>query len=150
MMLPTTARNCLLATTPGMSFREKDFFLKVEDHTLANLVPVSGGANDSLKSAEAIFQGANGSLLGVSSFVGPEGKKSPLHLAVAGTTGGGKSVGMIELLTQTATRRDFTCIFDNGMSYGAFVKVIDPKPARSSWSPTGLNPSTILIQKTGR
>ena len=86
MMLPTTARNCFLATTPGMSFREKDFFLKVEDHTLANLVPISGGANDSLKKAEAIFHGSNGALLGISTFAGPKDNQFPLHTAVGGMT----------------------------------------------------------------
>ena len=70
MMLPTTARNCFLATIPGMPFRENDFFLKTEDHTLANLLPISGGSNDSLQNTEAIFHGTNGSLLGVSTFAG--------------------------------------------------------------------------------
>lgn len=149
MMLPTTARDCFLATTPGMSFREKDFFLKVEDHTLANLVPVAGGSNDSLKDAEAIFQGPNGSLLGVSTFVGAQGNQTPLHMAVAGTTGGGKSVGMIELLTQTVKASDFTCIFDNGLSYGTFVRVFDPD-ARTLILETNGNESLNYLDTRGK
>jgi len=56
MALPTSCRNFFFASLPGASHREKAYWHLVDDHTVANLLPICGDSPESLKNAEALYQ----------------------------------------------------------------------------------------------
>jgi hypothetical protein len=133
MSLPTTARDVFFAGMPGKLPQEQDFHLKVEGHTARNLLPIIGGVNGSLMEADALFHGNNGSVFGASIFQGD----SPLHSFVCGMTGSGKSVFVMELLTQTEPEIEFTVIIDDGLSDGCYVEVPYPEAKTLIIEPNG-------------
>ncbi|MCB1095338.1 MAG: hypothetical protein KDN22_07130, partial [Verrucomicrobiae bacterium] len=124
---PPTARNFYLATMPGWTRDPYDeFSLYLEDHNLANLLPVSSTPTGLLKDAEAIYPGTNGNLIGIKTFVGQD--SSPQHALVAGMTGAGKSLLLSDLLLQTEPFYGFTAIVDDGMSHAPYIRSVSDQP----------------------
>ena len=122
--LPTSARNYFRCAFPGWVFDSCiDFFHKIEDAPLANLIPLSG--SPPLGHSEALYDGASGNIIGVNTFQGPAGSESPQHAVILGRTGSGKSAFVVDLLTQTDVCVDHTFIVDNGLSYQAFAQTLD-------------------------
>jgi hypothetical protein len=67
--LPTSKRNYFYASLPGWCWdKYDDFSHYIEDANLANLLPVSATPTGDLAEAEAIYDGANGNLVGVKTF----------------------------------------------------------------------------------
>ena len=96
--LPTTAKKLFFSTWPGWtgtSYRHRDLY--AEDRYLADLLPFSSTFTAHLAEAEAIYDGTNGNLAGVRTFIGG----TPQHAVLIGMTGAGKSFAMDDLLTQT-------------------------------------------------
>ena len=73
-----------------------------------------------LADAEAIYDGANGNLVGIKTFAGG----APQHGVMFGMSGAGKSVNMIDLLTQTDPYYDYTVIVEEGLSYGIYTQTV--------------------------
>lgn len=122
---PTSAVNLYRCSMPGWSFdRYRDHEHYMEDRVLANLLPMSGSFDPGLETAEAIYDDGSGGLIGVSGFGGQAGAESPRNTIVFGTTGGGKSMFVNDLLAQTNPHYGFTVIIDDGFSYGGLVRVL--------------------------
>ncbi len=125
---PTTARNLLRASQPGWSYdKYKDGTHYLEDINLCHLLPLSGSNSDSLNQAEAIYDGANGNLIGMSGFAGEGENASPQHIVCSGDTGSGKSNFLCDYISQVYSLYEFVVIIDFGLSYESLVRVLDPK-----------------------
>ncbi|MCB1235596.1 MAG: hypothetical protein KDM91_11040 [Verrucomicrobiae bacterium] len=127
--LPTSVRNYWQLCMPGWTWaRYEDFKLYVEDVNLADLLPISSTPTGDLESAEAIYDGPRGALMGTVTFVGRKGEKRPEHGIMFGASGSGKSVFTIDLLTQTAPYFDYTAIVEEGLSYNLFTRLYGCEP----------------------
>lgn len=122
---PVQAKSLFFETFPGWTGgSRRGWDLYAENHELAALVPVSNSFSGSLGEAEAFYEGANGNLVGVSSFVGG----TPQHAVLIGMTGAGKSVAVCDFLSQTAALYPYTAIIEEGLSYGIFTKLMGCEP----------------------
>lgn len=120
-----SSRSYFRASFPGWCWDKfRDFNHLIGDAPLANLLPISGSPD--LGNAEALYDGANGNVIGINTFLGEDGSESPQHALVCGKTGSGKSCMVIDLLTQTSPGYSFTVIVDSGLSYQTFVRTVDP------------------------
>lgn len=135
--LPTTSRNYFFSSMPGCPRREGDFWQYVEDGALANLVPITAQSKERTKGAESFFLGSNNSLVEINTFHGKPGSESPAHAMAIGQTGGGKSCGNIQLLSQTEYLYDFTIIIEEGNSYGTYVKTFSDDARSFIFEPNG-------------
>ncbi|MEI8341553.1 MAG: hypothetical protein WCH43_08485 [Verrucomicrobiota bacterium] len=136
-VFPPSARNYFRASFPGWCWDVcKDFFHLVGDAPLANLLPISG--SPALGDAEALYDGENGNVIGINTFLGEDGSESPQHALVCGRTGSGKSCMVIDLLTQTSPGYSFTAIVDNGLSYQTFARTVDPNCEPLIVKPNGM------------
>jgi type IV secretory pathway VirB4 component len=123
--LPTTARKLFFATWPGWthsSYRHRELY--AEDAYLADLLPFSATFTGALGGAEAIYDGSQGNLVGVTTEVGG----SPQHAVLTGMTGAGKSAFADDLLLQTAAHFDYTVIIEEGFSYKKFTESLGETP----------------------
>jgi len=124
---PTTARNFLRASQPGWSFdKYQDGTHYLEDTNLCHLLPLSGSNSDSLHQAEAIYDGGNGNLIGMSGFTSEGENASPAHIVCSGDTGSGKSNFLCDFISQVYSLYEFIVIVDFGLSYESLVRVLDP------------------------
>jgi hypothetical protein len=120
-----SSRNLLFQTLPGWMFGKYDrYHFPSDDRTIAAFLPFSATYTGLLDGAEALYDGGNGAVVGVRTFVGG----TPQHAVLLGTTGCGKSAFMIDLLTQTAPLYDFTCILEEGLSYALYSLTQDSRP----------------------
>lgn len=127
--LPTSVKNFWQLTMPGWSWSKyDDFKLYVEDLNLADLLPISSTPTGDLATAEAIYDGPRGALMGAVTFVGRKGEQRPEHGIMFGSSGSGKSVFTIDLLTQTAPYFDYTAIVEEGLSYNLFTRLYGCEP----------------------
>ena len=129
--LPTSARNYFYAAIPGWCWAKYDDHAHyIEDANLADLLPVSATPTADLADAEALYDGANNNLIGIKTFAGPANSQSPQHGVMFGMSGAGKSVNMVDLLTQTEPYYDYTVIVEEGLSYAGYTKTVgeDSKP----------------------
>jgi type IV secretory pathway VirB4 component len=123
--LPTSARNYFYAAVPGWCWDNYDDFSHyIEDANLANLLPVSATPTGDLANAEALYDGANRNLIGVRTFAGRPGAEQPQHGVMFGMSGAGKSVNMIDLLTQTEPYYDYAVLVEEGLSYGNYTETV--------------------------
>jgi hypothetical protein len=123
--LPSTAKKLFFASWPGWtgsSYRHRNLY--AEDQYLADMLPFSSTFTAHLKDAEAIYDGTNGNLVGVQTFVGG----SPQHSVLIGMTGAGKSYHMDDLLSQTQLYYHYNVIIEEGLSYKKFTESLGEKP----------------------
>ncbi|MEZ5325763.1 MAG: hypothetical protein R3F19_11960 [Verrucomicrobiales bacterium] len=124
--LPTSARNYFFSSIPGWCWSKYDDYAHyIEDVNLANLLPISATPTGDLIGAEALYDGANRNLIGVKTFDGSAGHESPLHGVMFGMSGAGKSVNVIDLLTQTEPYYDYTVVIEEGLSYGIYTQTVE-------------------------
>lgn len=123
--LPTTAKKLFFSTWPGWtgsSYKHRDLY--AEDAYLADMLPFASTFTAHLAEAEAIYDGTNGNLVGVRTFVGG----SPQHSVLIGMTGAGKSYHMDDLLTQTQPYYHYNVIIEEGLSYKKFTESLGETP----------------------
>jgi hypothetical protein len=116
--LPTTAKKLFFSTWPGWtgsSYRHRDLY--AEDRYLADMLPFSSTFTAHLAEAEAIYDGTNGNLAGVRTFIGG----TPQHSVLIGMTGAGKSYAMDDLLTQTQAGYSMLTSVGSSVSAGALA-----------------------------
>ena len=122
---PETARQIFYQTWPGWTagtYRHYDLY--AEDDYLCHLLPFSATFTGHLEQAEAIYDGNRGNLMGLTTEIGG----TVQHAAVFGQTGSGKSVVMVDMLSQIGAFFDFQLIVEEGLSYGVYTKAIGSSP----------------------
>lgn len=123
--LPTSAKKLFFASWPGWthsSYHHRELY--AEDAYLADVLPFSATFTGALAQAEAIYDGSQGNLVGVSTAVGG----SPQHAVVFGMTGAGKSAFVEDLLFQTADFFAHSLLIEEGESYSRFAKAMGETP----------------------
>jgi len=126
--LETSARNFFYSTWPGWSYsRYTALWHDYDDALVANILPFSSTPCGHLDSAEFIYEGPNGNLVGGRTFMGEGANQTPQNAVVIGTTGSGKSVNVIDILTQTEPFFHYTMIVEEGESYTTYAKTVDPQ-----------------------
>lgn len=119
------ARSLFFQTIPGWTGSGyRDWDLYIENHALASMMPISNSFTGFLDNPEALYEGADGSLVGVKTFKAD----TPQHAILIGMTGAGKSVAMIDLLSQTSSYYDYTAIIEEGLSYGFWTMMMGAEP----------------------
>ncbi|MBL9207346.1 MAG: hypothetical protein JNN01_19860 [Opitutaceae bacterium] len=125
--LPATARKLFFASWPGWTGSTyKHRSLYAEDSYLADLLPFSATFTGHLAEAEAIYDGAQGNLVGLRTFLGQP--PSPQHAVLFGATGAGKSVFKRDFLEQTAHLFTYDAIIEEGLSYADYTKALGERP----------------------
>lgn len=123
--LPTTAKQLFLGSCPGWlhsAYRHRELY--AEDSYLADLLPCSATFTGHLETAEALYDGTQRNLVGVSPFIGG----SPQHAVLFGITGAGKSEFLRDLLLQTAHGYAYTVIVEEGLSHRKFTEAMGETP----------------------
>ncbi|MFA6960625.1 MAG: hypothetical protein WC205_07750 [Opitutaceae bacterium] len=125
--LPSTAKKLFFASWPGWTGSAyKHRALYSEDSYLADLLPFSATFTGHLGEAEAIYDGSQGNLVGLRTFLGTP--PTPQHAVLLGATGAGKSVTMCDLLTQTAAYYHHSVFVEEGLSYADFTRSMGETP----------------------
>lgn len=117
---PKKAREIFYMSFPGWmgSNYAKNRKLYGEASYASDLLPISSSFNGRLEGPQILFDGDEGSLVGIKLFE----KSTPLHFCMFGTTRAGKSVGMIAMLSQIYPILGYACIVESGNSYLTWVK----------------------------
>jgi len=84
---PVYARNFFLSSLPGSPVLEEAFMIETEDVTVANIMPIDSGSDDSLTNAEAIYQTTQGGLFGLSVFTDQKEEPYIRHGLITGKLG---------------------------------------------------------------
>lgn len=125
--LPSTAKKVFFSSWPGWTGSPyKHRALYAEDTYLADLLPFSATFTGHLAEAEAIYDGAQGNLVGLRTFLGTPA--TPQHAVLLGATGAGKSVTMCDLLSQTAAYYHHSVFVEEGLSYADFTRAMGETP----------------------
>ena len=155
------AVNLFYTTWPGVSYTKYiKHSIKTENQYLADLLPFTSTFTGYLEQAEAIYDGeVPGSIVGVRTFIG----ETPQNGCTIGSSGSGKSFNISDLMQQTSCFYAFTCIMEEGNSYGLLVDtlgydsiILHPDASYTlnyfstggiPISPSHLTAATILVSK---
>ncbi|MBA3831721.1 MAG: hypothetical protein H0X34_07480 [Chthoniobacterales bacterium] len=136
--LPTTAKKLFYQSWPGCPWgRYPHRKLYAETRYLADVLPFSATFTGHLEHAEALYEGNQRNLVGVTTFSGSKGNETPQHAVLLGMSGAGKSVTVCDLLSQTEAFYDYTVIIEEGLSYEIYTRTVEP------------NARPIIIQPDG-
>jgi type IV secretion system protein TrbE len=136
--LPTTARKLFYQSWPGCPWgRYSHRKLYAETRYLADVLPFSATFTGHLDQAEAIYEGTQRNLVGITTFSGSHGNETPQHAVLLGMSGAGKSVTVCDLLSQTEAFYDYTVVIEEGLSYEIYTRTVEP------------NARPIIIQPDG-
>lgn len=120
--VPATVRSIYLNTMPGLTHGDASkFAIYAENTYMADLLPMITSFNGRMDDPEAVYIGPGGNLAGVKLF----SSGTPQHAFVLGMSRSGKSVLMIDLLTQTEPYFGFTAIVEEGLSYGTYTQLCE-------------------------
>ena len=123
--LPTTSKNLFFQTWPGWTWGQYEHRkLYAEHRYLADMLPITSTFTGHLADAEAIYDGAAGNLVGITTFSSGAGSATPQHAVLLGMSGAGKSVTVCDLLTQTEGYFGYTVIIEEGLSYGIYTATV--------------------------
>src|SRR6516165_10513982 len=125
--LPTTANKLFFQSWPGYPWgRYPHRKLYAETRYLADVLPFSATFTGHLEQAEALYEGTQRNLVGVTTFSGSGGGETPQHAVLLGMSGAGKSVTVCDLLSQTEAFYDYTVIIEEGLSYEIYTRTVEP------------------------
>ena len=99
--------------------------LYAETRYLADVLPFSATFTGHLDKAEALYEGPQRNLVGVTTFLGAGANATPQHAVMLGMSGAGKSLTVCDLLSQTEAFYDYTVI-EEGLSYETYTRTIEP------------------------
>lgn len=124
---PVEAQRLFFETFPGWTGGKlRGWDLYGESDFLGDMLPLSSTYVGDLDDAEALYEGNQGNLVGVRTFAGKPA--SPQHGIMFGMSGAGKSVTMIDLLTQSEGHFAYTAIIEEGLSYGLYTRMMGAQP----------------------
>jgi len=125
--LPTTAKKLLYQSWPGYPWgRYPHRKIYAETRYLADVLPFSATFTGHLDQAEALYEGTQRNLVGVTTFAGSGGSETPQHAVLLGMSGAGKSVTVCDLLSQTEAFYNYTVIIEEGLSYEIYTRTVEP------------------------
>jgi hypothetical protein len=125
--LPTTAKKLFYQSWPGYPWgRYPHRKMYAETRYLADALPFSATFTGHLDQAEALYEGTQRNLVGVTTFAGSGGSETPQHAVLLGMSGAGKSVTVCDLLSQTEAFYDYTVIIEEGLSYEIYTRTVAP------------------------
>jgi hypothetical protein len=117
--LGAQAKQIFFASNPGWTRAPvKEWHQYATNKYLADLLPMQSSFVGKPE-PEAVYYGENNNLGGIRLFTAG----TPHHAFVVGVTRSGKSVLMIDLLTQTDPFFGFTAIIEEGLSYGTYTQL---------------------------
>jgi type IV secretion system protein TrbE len=118
---PATQRQFFHIAMPTWLFNnKKSYRINAENHYLCDRLPLSSTYTGLLENAEAIYDGSMFNLVGYKGFI----NGTPQMLCTFGMQSSGKSLFFIDMIAQTACFYDYTCIIEEGNSYGTIVKLL--------------------------
>jgi hypothetical protein len=124
---PVEAQRLFYESFPGWTGGKlRGWDLYAESDFMGDMLPMSSTFTGELADAEAIYEGNQNNLIGVRTFAGKPA--SPQHGIMFGMSGAGKSVAMIDLLTQTEGHYGYTAIIEEGLSYGIYTRMMGGEP----------------------
>lgn len=136
--LPTTAKKVFFQSWPGWAWgRYPHRKLYAETRYLADVLPFSATFTGHLAHAEALYEGSQRNLVGVTTFSGTGGNATPQHAVLLGMSGAGKSVTVCDLLSQTEAFYDYTVIIEEGLSYELYTRTVEPNARPIILKPDG-------------
>ncbi|MGE9268102.1 MAG: TraC family protein [Verrucomicrobiales bacterium] len=136
--LPATTKKLFYQTWPGWLWGKYECRKLYAEHAyLADMLPISATFTGHLTTAEAIYDGNAGNLVGIKTFAGSKGNESPQHAVMLGMSGAGKSVNVTDLLTQTELYYDYTVLIEEGLSYGIYTQTVSPESQPIILQPDG-------------
>jgi type IV secretion system protein TrbE len=112
---PAQARHLFYETIPGNlggTYRGWDIY--VENHNLADLMPISSTFAGHLAEAQALYDSPGRSVVGIR-LVTPNG--TPQHSVVIGVNGSGKSALLMDLMSQTDCDWSYRFYQEEGMAF---------------------------------
>ncbi len=123
---PIQFSELLCASVPGWlgSRLQRDWGMYATSDYLPDLLPMSNTFTGHIDKAEALYEGNQGQVVGVRFFSGG----TPQHALWTGMTGAGKSVAVIDMLTQTEPGYVFTAIIEEGLSYAVYTRTLGGEP----------------------
>ena len=101
------------------------------------MLPFSATFTGHLAQAEALYEGSQRNLVGVTTFAGSGGNATPQHAVLLGMSGAGKSVTVCDLLSQTEAFYDYTVIIEEGLSYEIYTRTVEPNARPIILQPDG-------------
>ena len=127
--LPASARNAFFKTLPGLA-RSGGLGLRLfgEDSFVADMIPLSSSFTGHLESADAIYGGTHGNLVGIKNFSKEGGQATPVNMIVMGATGVGKSLQTQNALQQSQPDIHYTVIIEEGLSHADYTRSFGVQP----------------------
>jgi hypothetical protein len=108
--------------------RHQGLGLYAENTYVADMLPLTCTATAHLSSAEALYFGTHGNIIGLKTFAGDGVHAMPLNFLVFGSPGSGKSLFIRDLLFQTAPFYEHTFIIEEGRSHFTFSRSFGIEP----------------------
>jgi hypothetical protein len=122
--LVTAALGYFNAATPGYPFSPyRDYHQGIFDRNLVHMLPASSTPKGDLEDASWLADGDLNQVVGFKNFTGSQ----PNDTLVIGPKGSAKSSTMQYILTQSALDYSFVAIIDDGLSYTAAARKLDPR-----------------------
>ena len=112
--------------------------LYAETRYLADVLPFSATFTGHLDKAEALYEGPQRNLVGVTTFLGAGANATPQHAVMLGMSGAGKSLTVCDLLSQTEAFYDYTVISRKDSRMKLILAQLNLARVRSSSSQMGI------------
>ena len=120
---PSTSKRLFAQTWPGHPWGSyRHYELYAESTYLPDLLPLASSFTGYIDSAEAIYETAHGSLVGLRTTSGGQ----PLHMIISGMSGSGKSMLLGDLISQIALYFGSFVFIDYGGSHQFTARALDP------------------------
>jgi hypothetical protein len=119
-------RRLFLDTIPGYARyafdeagKRNTWMRLAENHNIADLMPMSSTFTGHLADAQALLDSPGGGLVGIRFLA----QGTPQHTSVTGVTGAGKTVAMLEMLSQMEAQIDYLFIQEEGMAFAPYAMI---------------------------
>lgn len=119
-------RRLFLDTLPGytryaydQAGKRNTWMRNCENHNIADLMPLSSTFTGHLADAQALLDSPTGGLVGIRLLA----QGTPQHTTVTGVTGAGKTVMMLEILSQLEGQVDYLFLQEEGMAFAPYAQI---------------------------
>ena len=100
--------------------RKKNTWIRpIENHNLADFLPFSSTFTGHLEDAQVLLDSPTGGVVGIRFLA----QGTPQHTSVTGVTGAGKTVMILEMLSQMEAQIDYLYIQEEGMAFAPYAMI---------------------------